>query len=54
MSPREAVARRRRGLPAYCAAVLAWTVAFMAALILLPPGAHTTAVAHADATSLTV
>ena len=54
MSPREAGLRRRPGLRAYCAAVLAWTVTFMTALILLPPSAHTTAVAHADATSVTV
>ncbi|GAA1970706.1 hypothetical protein [Catenulispora subtropica] len=54
MSPRGAGAGRRRGLIAYCAAVLAWTVSFMTALVLLPPGAHTTAVAHADATSVTV
>jgi hypothetical protein len=54
MSPREAGARRRRGLRAYCAAVLAWTVAFMTALVLLPPGAHTTAVAHADTSQVTV
>ncbi|GAA2066394.1 hypothetical protein GCM10009839_92760 [Catenulispora yoronensis] len=38
----------------YGAAVLAWTVSFMTALVLLPPGAHTTAVAHADSSSVTV
>jgi len=54
MSPREAGTRRRPGLRAYAAAVLAWTVVFMTALIVLPPSAHTTAVAHADATSVTV
>ncbi|ACU76488.1 hypothetical protein Caci_7664 [Catenulispora acidiphila DSM 44928] len=54
MSPREAGLRRRPGLRAYCAAVLAWTVTFMTALVLLPPSAHTTAVAHADSTSVTV
>jgi len=54
MSPREAGARRRKGLRAYSVAVFAWTVSFMTALVLLPPGAHTTAVAHADATSATV
>ncbi|WP_194924429.1 hypothetical protein [Catenulispora pinisilvae] len=55
MSPREAgAARRRRGLRAYSAAVLAWTVAFMTALVLLPPGAHTIATAHADSSSTTV
>ena len=55
MSPREAAAvRRRRGLRAYCAAVLAWTVAFMTALVLLPPGAHTIAAARADSSSVTV
>ncbi|MBS2546838.1 hypothetical protein KGQ19_08145 [Catenulispora sp. NL8] len=55
MSPREAGAvRRRRGVRAYCAAVLAWTAAFMAALVLLPPGAHTIAAAHADSSSVTV
>jgi hypothetical protein len=55
MSPHEAgAARRRRGARAYCAAVLAWTVAFMTALVLLPPGAHTIATAHADSSSVTV
>lgn len=55
MSPHEAgAARRRRGLRVYCAAVLAWTVSFMTALVLLPPGAHTIATAHADASSVTV
>jgi hypothetical protein len=54
MSPREADTRRRPGLRTYAAAVLAWTVVFMTALIVLPPSAHTTAVAHADATSVTV
>ena len=54
MSLREAGARRRRALPVYIAAVLAWTVAFLTALVLLPPSAHTTAVAHADSSSVTV
>ncbi|WP_194908932.1 hypothetical protein [Catenulispora rubra] len=54
MSPREAGTRRRPGLRAYCAAVLAWTVVFMTALIVLPPSANTLPKAHADATSVTV